>query len=179
MKLKNHSRGFSLLESLIALIVLSIGLIGASAVQVSTLKFGQVSAQRSSAASQIASITDRMRSNLAGVRMVTPYRFEQTWSAIPNAIPAAVNCTTQCGFAQIAQRDLNEWLTQLNQVLPNGRGVITATTTAAVAERWQITVMWEEKDLISDSGSTGMKSGCPAAVAAPAEVQCVTVNFQP
>jgi type IV pilus assembly protein PilV len=180
MKNKQLNQGFSLLESLIALIVLSIGLIGASAVQVSTLKFGQVSAQRSNAAAQILAISDRMRSNLAGVRdAAIPYRFVQTWATIPSSIPATVNCAVGCTHLQIAQRDLNEWLTELNRVLPNGRAVITPTNPTTVAQRWQITVMWEEKDLVTATGGTGMKSGCPAAVAAPVEAQCLSVNFQP
>jgi type IV pilus assembly protein PilV len=165
-----HQRGFSILEALISLVVLSVGLIGASAVQVSTLKFTQVSQQRSTASQQLFSITEKMRSNLAGVRAGN-YNFSVPYASIPSAIPAAVNCPVSCSAVQIAQRDTNAWLTELARTLPSGRAVITSTTAPIM---WQITVMWEEKDLSAD-----LRSSCPAAVAAPATVQCISANFLP
>ena len=171
----HRASGFSLLEVLVALVVLSIGLIGVAAVQVSSLKFTQTSQQRSMASNQIAAMTERMRSNLAGVRAGS-YAFNFAYGAIPGAIPAAVSaavphpCTGVCTPAQLAQQDLRDWLVELNRALPNGRAAITGDA----VNSWRITVMWEEKDL-----SAGLKSDCPAPFAAPAEAQCLSANFQP
>jgi type IV pilus assembly protein PilV len=167
---KSIQQGFSILEVLISLVVLSVGLIGASAVQVSTLKFTQVSQQRSTASQQLLTITEKMRSNLAGVRAGS-YAFAFPYAAIPGSIPAAVACPVGCTAAQIAQRDLNTWQNELNRSLPGGRAVITSVTAPTI---WQITVMWEEKDLAAE-----LKSACPPAVAAPANVQCISANFLP
>jgi type IV pilus assembly protein PilV len=161
--------GFSILEVLVAIVVLSIGLIGVAAVQVSTLKFTQVSQQRSAGAQYIMSMTERMRSNLAGVRAGN-YAFAQPYAAIPGAIPAMVACAANCTPAQVAQRDLSQWLTELNAALPRGRGVILGDATNA----YQITVMWEEKEL-----SAGLTAPCPAVAVAPAEAQCLSATFQP
>ena len=176
MKNKFHrSAGFSLLEVLVALVVLSIGLIGVAAVQVSSLKFTQTSQQRSMASNQLASMTERMRSNLSGVRQGF-YAFSFPYASIPGAVPAAVSasvphpCSGQCSPATLAQQDLRDWLVELNRALPNGRAVITGDA----ANSWRITIMWEEKDL-----TAGLKSTCLPALAAPAEAQCLSANFQP
>jgi type IV pilus assembly protein PilV len=168
--MKTNQSGFSILEALISLVVLSVGLIGASAVQVSTLKFTQVSQQRSTASQQLSAITEKMRSNLAGVRAGS-YAFSFPYASIPASTPAPVNCSATCTAPQIAQRDLNLWQAELTRALPNGRAVITAINAPIL---WQITVMWEEKDL-----SAELRSACPVALAAPATVQCVSANFLP
>jgi type IV pilus assembly protein PilV len=172
MNIKSQNSGFSILEVLVSLVVLSIGLIGVAAVQVNTMKFGQVSQQRSNASQQVMAISERMRSNLAGVREGR-YALLGTFAAIPSMVPAASVCTggTGCDTAQISRTDLNNWSAELARVLPSGRGVINATNAPL---GWQITVMWEEKDL-----AAGLRSVCPPAVAAPAEVQCMTANFLP
>jgi type IV pilus assembly protein PilV len=176
MKAMNKNQGFSLLEVLVALVILSIGLIGVAAVQVNTMKFGQVSQQRSNASQQLMAITERMRSNIPGV-LLGSYNLVGTYSALPTQVPAAdpacKSPTGGCGPQQLARTDLNEWMAGLALVLPGGRAIINPP---AAARPWQIVVMWEEKDLAT---SAGMRVACPAIVAAPATIQCMTVNFQP
>jgi type IV pilus assembly protein PilV len=169
MSMKNN-QGFSLLEVLVALVILSIGLIGVAAVQVNTMKFGQVSQQRSNASQQVMAISERMRSNLAGVRAGN-YTFVGTFAALPSMVPSVINCTGGCTAMQISRMDLNLWLGELARALPSGRAIINSTN---APQSWQITVMWEEKDL-----AAGLRSQCPAVAAAPAEVQCMTANFLP
>ncbi len=166
----HRQSGFTILESLVALVVLSVGLIGAAAVQVSTLKFTQVSQQRSGAAQQLLSISERMRSNLEGVRAAN-YNIADTYASIPGNLPTLPSCAATCTAQLIAQKDLNQWQTEIARSLPGGVGVINGTQAPLF---WQITVMWQEKDLSAD-----MRSACPPALAAPATVQCVTMNFQP
>jgi type IV pilus assembly protein PilV len=170
MKTINRNQGFSLLEVLVALVILSIGLIGVAAVQVNTMKFAQVSQQRSGASQQIMAISERMRSNLAGVRAGN-YNFVGVFAALPSMAPSVINCSGTCTALQISRMDLNLWLTELARALPSGRAVINQ---ANAPQSWQITVMWEEKDL-----AAGLRSQCPAFAAAPPEVQCLTANFLP
>jgi type IV pilus assembly protein PilV len=164
------SRGFSLLEVLVAVLVLSAGLIGVAATQLSSLKFTQVSQQRSSAAQYLVSMTERMRSNLGGVR-AGDYVFDQTFANIPGAIPGTVNCSGTCLPNQVAQRDLNVWLAELAVALPDGRGVVTRN---AASNTWQVTIMWAEKGL-----TAGFRAACPIAAAAPSDVQCISTSFAP
>jgi type IV pilus assembly protein PilV len=165
------SAGFSLLEVLVAVVVVSVGLIGVASVQTTTLKLVQVSQQRSSASQYVQSMADRMRSNLAGVRAGNYVRVPTpTYAAIPGVLAGYNDCVNSCGPQQRAEADLRAWLNELAIALPGGRGVILGDP----AQTHQITVMWEEKGL-----SPGLKAPCPLAVAEPPEVQCFSASFQP
>lgn len=61
-------RGFSLLEALIAVLVLSIGLLGVAALQANALRNNQSSLERSMAVAQSYSILEAMRANVAAAR---------------------------------------------------------------------------------------------------------------
>lgn len=58
-----RSRGFTLIEALVALVVLSIGLLGVAALQLTSLKTNHSSAMRSQATFLAYDIIDRMRAN--------------------------------------------------------------------------------------------------------------------
>jgi len=60
-----HARGFTLTEALVALVVLSIGLLGVAALQLTSLRSNQSSAMRSQATFLAYDIVDRMRANRA------------------------------------------------------------------------------------------------------------------
>ncbi|HEU4781279.1 MAG TPA: type IV pilus modification protein PilV [Steroidobacteraceae bacterium] len=59
----HRSRGFTLIEALVALVVLSIGLLGVAALQLTSLRSNHGSAMRSQATFLAYDIIDRMRAN--------------------------------------------------------------------------------------------------------------------
>lgn len=59
----NRSRGFTLVESLVALLVLSIGLLGIAALYMETLRAGRSALYRTEAVTMAADLADRMRAN--------------------------------------------------------------------------------------------------------------------
>ncbi len=167
----SHQQGVSLIEALVALIVLSLGAIGVAGVQLGSIKFNQVSQQRSFAVHHLTAMTDRMRGNMAAVA-AGQYTFNFNYGDIPGNIPAATGCSVNCTSQQIANQHLRDWLLQLAAALPNGRGTITQAAITPGAP-YLVTVMWEEKDL------TGAlrDARCPAT--APATAQCIVADFQP
>ncbi|HET7774229.1 MAG TPA: type IV pilus modification protein PilV [Burkholderiaceae bacterium] len=167
----SRQAGLSLIEILVALVVLSLGAIGVAGVQLSTIKFNQVSQQRSNAVQLATSLTDRMRSNMPGVGAGN-YVFNFPYAAIPGNVPAAPNCGAPCTPQQLASLHLNQWLTELAAALPEGRGTVTQIG-AGVGSPYRVTVMWAEKDLTG----LGRDARCPAT--APPEAQCLLVEFQP
>lgn len=174
---RRPSQGFSLIEVLVALLILSIGVVGVTGVQLSSIKFNQVSQQRSYAAQHALSITERMRSNLEGVRPPANfYIFDWPFATIPSKVPAAPvgDCATACTPQQMANKNLNQWLTQLAASLPSGRGTISQSPPLVVGAPYVVTVMWEEKEL---NLALSQSSDCP--VGTPVTVQCVRMEFQP
>lgn len=65
--LRRHDRGFTLLEVMIALLVLSIGLLGLAALQTTALRTGQAADMYTRAVLAVTDMSERMRANPAGV----------------------------------------------------------------------------------------------------------------
>ena len=145
-----HTRqhGFSLLEVLIALFVLSIGLLGLAGLQTFSVKFVHQSYQRTQATLLIYEMIDRMRANGAGVAGGA-YVLAST-----NVPPAAGNCvTTPCTtYADMAAYDMNQWITNITSPsfvgLTQGQGAIEAVAVAVGAPAlYDIKVSWQEHNL--------------------------------
>jgi len=123
--LRNKSAGFSLLEVLVALLVLSVGLLGLAALQAVALKSNHGAYQRSQATFLAYDIIDRMRAN----RVL----------AISGSYNLAM-ASAPSGSTTLAQQDLVDWMDNFVAVLlPAGDGSI-ACTTAAVCT---VVVQWD------------------------------------
>lgn len=110
-------RGFTLIEALIALVVLSIGLLGLANLQAIGLRQNNTAYQRSQATLQAYDMADRMRANLTAVS--GGYYNNPTGSTHPECSSAA-GCTT----AQMAEQDFYEWNLANARLLPDGTGVV-------------------------------------------------------
>lgn len=154
--------GFTLIEVLIALIVLSIGLLGLAGMQLGGLRSNTDAYHRTQATLLAYEMADRMRANMAGVR-------NGNYNNITSTKPADPGCiSTGCNVEQLGRHDTFAWLAGLQNTLPAGRG--TVAVSAADNAVFIITVMWDE----ARSGATG--ESCSGAVG---ELQCLSVNFQP
>ena len=122
---RRRGRGFTLIEALVALLALSIGLLGVAALQLSGLRNNLSAAWRSQATYLSYDIIDRIRAN----------RDRRTnYTCALGAVPAA-----SVG-APVAQNDLAEWKANLAAALPGGDGTVTVNgadnTTVIVTVEW-------------------------------------------
>jgi type IV pilus assembly protein PilV len=124
------ARGFTLLEVLIALIIVSIGLLGVAAMQATTLKNAGSSKYRSTAISLTADMADRLRANLEGV-MIGNFAVGNGYNRPRTALDDAAYNTPQptcrssgCLPAEMAQDDLAAWQQRLASSMPRGTGVV-------------------------------------------------------
>jgi len=147
--------GFSLLEVLVAIVVLSIGLLGLAGMQATGLKNNNSSYQRSQANILANEILDRMRANQVGVDAGA---YDDPYSGGTPALPTAPACvTTSCNSATMATYDVAEWDAKLGSTLPSGQGMITGSGANSV---FTITVMWDDER----TGATGTDCGGDPAV---------------
>ncbi len=153
MKKIRRSAGFSLLEVLIAVVVLSIGLLGIAGLQLTGMRFAHNSNLRYLAALQATDMADRMRANRAGI-IAGNYNNISGIGSDPNCIE------TGCSPAQMAATDAFQWNTVNGGSLPTGVGTVVG---AGLNSVFTITVSWTEMG--------------PGGVAAQA--QNFTLNFQP
>jgi len=117
-------RGATLVEVLVALLVLSIGLLGVAALQVSALQTNQGAHVRSQASVLAYDIADRMRANRA-VALAGGYNVLYT--------------VTPSGGA-LNELDLQNWKAALTNTLPTGQGEISLVGSIAL-----IRVRWTDK----------------------------------
>ncbi len=149
---KSMQSGFTLLEILVAIVVLSIGLLGLAGLQVVSLNNNQIAYYRSIATQQAYDMADRMRANLAGIRDGNYDNLTATLPADPGCIASGTSgCTT---LSNVATTDQFQWLTGNAAVLPAGAGTVrcargpSANCVANVAgsnREFDITVSWTEK----------------------------------
>lgn len=161
-----RQKGFTLLEVLVAIVVLSIGLLGMAGLIASSMRNNQIAYYRSVATQQTMDMADRMRANLAGVRGVGGVG---DYDALAAIIPAAANCVAvTCTVAQMAVYDHAQWNTANSRLLPGGVGTVASTPPGG----FLITMMWTEKDMGGASDP-----GCPAGT--PANTRCFLTRFTP
>lgn len=148
---KRHPRrqaGFSLLEVLVALLVLSIGLLGLAALQTMGLRFNTQSYQRTQAVLNAYDIIDRIRANPGGM---TAGRYDD----VDIAAPAPTEPACPCNATQMADVDIAQWKNTLATLLAEGNGAICRGTlnadftncTPGVGTSFMVGIQWTENDL--------------------------------
>lgn len=130
MTTSNRMGGFTLLEVLVALIVLSIGLLGLSGLQTTGLRNNHSAFLRSQATLVTGDIIDRMRANRDAA-------FNGDYDIAYNATPTQVTCTSACSTLQVAQMDVELWRAYVERLPAGGSEVsVTAAGIAEVKVRW-------------------------------------------
>jgi type IV pilus assembly protein PilV len=141
--------GFTLLEVLIALLVLSIGLLGIGKLMMLSARANDSAYMRSQATALAYTMLDAMRSNRQAAIV-------QGYDTAMGAFPGPVACTVAapCNSGQQAQSDLNLWGTSLNVALggalPQGQGSVATVVapdkvTGANNVTATVTVQWSDK----------------------------------
>jgi type IV pilus assembly protein PilV len=166
----NTQQGFTLLEVLIALLVLSIGLLGLAALQTTGLRSNEMASMRTTSTMLAYDITDRMRANPAGRGLVedetdldgdgnfTDFIYVAANDKYPITVDTPTSLTEDCDLAdcdptELATYDLFKWRKAV-ELLPGGKSDITVTVAASTATHI-ITVYWDE----NRTGATGLN--CP------------------
>jgi type IV pilus assembly protein PilV len=131
--------GFTMVETLVALVVLAIGLLGIAALYLDSLRAGRTAIYRTQAVSLAADLADRIRVNRdAGLA----YEI-----ALAGTATAKANCTTTtgCNAADMAGTDLSDWKARVAQQLPEGDGSVDVTVgVGGEPSSYVITVSWTE-----------------------------------
>jgi len=149
-----NAKGFSLLEVLIALVILSVGLLGIAAMLSTTVKSNDSAYMRSQATALAYNIIDRMRANQNAaqngeydIALGTP---------APGSSTVCNGVAANCSAASLANFDLSQWKQSLDSSangLPNGDGSI-AVNAASGVYAVKVTVQWNDSRALHALGGS-------------------------
>ncbi|HXV08547.1 MAG TPA: type IV pilus modification protein PilV, partial [Burkholderiales bacterium] len=137
---RHRESGFTMVEVLVALVVLAIGLLGIAALYLNSLQSGRTAIYRTQAVNLAADLADRIRANR------TAQNAYATAFADAEAVVAACDATGGCVDTDLASTDLARWKATLAQLLPNGAGQVVVTPPVGAGEpaTYIVTVRWVE-----------------------------------
>lgn len=155
---RQKQSGLSLLEAMIALVIISVGLLGIAALQINALKQNNSAYWNSQAVWMAHDMAERMRANSSVI--------DTDYVGIDTSNAYAQDCqTAACTPAQLAIADAADWKAQV-ETLPAGRGIIRNPN----AGETEIAVMWDDEG----TGATGTACGNDPAV----DLTCYTITLR-
>jgi type IV pilus assembly protein PilV len=168
-----QQQGFTMVEVLIAVLVMAIGLLGLAGLQLTSLQSNQSAYHRSLATMAAMEIADRM---LANGGQLASY---ETGLGAPSSASSCVG--SSCGPSSMASYDLAQWKCSLGKhnndgtcqalgvtgELPEGDGQIVDDGTG----QYTITIMWDDER----TGATGTNCGGDPET----DLTCFTLSFKP
>lgn len=132
-------RGFSMIEILVTIVVLSIGLLGLAGLQLTGLKYNHSAYLRSQATLLASDIIDRMRAN----RQVA---LTGGYDLLMGSMPGNASCVgpgQNCTPAEMATADIAEWKQALQDLLPAGDGSIERQVNGNEVI-FTVTIQWDD-----------------------------------
>ena len=140
-----RQRGITLIESLVAIVVAALGILGIVGVQMRTLADTSTSLRRAQAIRLIEDLGERMRTNPSALANLN------TYVANFAASPSVGNCASGCDLTQLAAYDLAVWKKAVGDTLPAGKVSIfvpPAESALAAGQGRQLGVMvaWRENE---------------------------------
>lgn len=163
--------GMSLIEVMVAVMILGSGLLGLGALQARAIAMSQSSQYRSIAADLAADLADRIRANRTPYFVMEDSALQASFAArLPpdfakcpqNATPSSAPvCSAQSAGHQsyLVQTEMTEWNQALRAQLPNATYTLVSTAASASATnplsgfyRYTLTITWKD-DRTSSSAS--------------------------
>lgn len=146
LAVKQRQQGVTLIESMIALLVISIGLLGIAALQITAMSQNTSSLNHSQAVWIAYNMSDRVRANMTDFNNYAGIDTNNTYNQDCMSGP--------CTDAQMTVADASDW-GNLIAGLPGGRGII-----ANDPDGLMIMVMWDDEG----TGATGTNCGPDTSV---------------
>lgn len=167
--------GVSLIEVLVAILIVSLGLLALAGLLNVSSRVAKTSEFRATAAQLAADMVDRMRANRTGA---VAGNYVQTPSALRTAKDTKVTCATatSCTALEIANQDKAEWNTLVFNALPGGTGYVDYTGTTGVGDLW---IIWTDPNALNEASNSdnrliyGTSNGCPGSFATSTTVSCM------
>ncbi len=182
--------GASLIEVLIAILLLSFGMLSLAGMLSYSVQLPKLSAYRATAANLAASHVERIRANPEGFAKpdnsggyyTAALNESSAWSFTPIAVSGS-NCSytgTQCTLQTLAAKDINEFRNLVRRELPAGDMITKCSTSPCVKTSYgELWVVWQEPSTFAalSAASDNCPSEATTAYSNPAP-RCLYIRFK-
>lgn len=161
LKVRGFSRGFSLVEALVGLIIVCVGLLGVGQLMLFGLQTGAAALTRTQAVYLLGDMMERIRANpdardAYDCATYSPAPTEK--GCAPSGVPAV-----QCSARELAEDDLARWQRLVRQSLPlRGSGPCAANVRYFAdadergVSRYEVEITWHERGQEAPASLTGV-----------------------
>ena len=171
-------RGISLIESLVAIVVMALGLLGILGVQMRTLADTQTGVRRAHAIRLIEDLSERIKSQPNALGHLGGYA--RAWDS-SGALNTSINCKTNaCTPADMVTYDLNRWMESVRAAMPLGDATVFLPKNNSTTDPRQLAVMisWRESEVqgktVAETNSHKSVFAVSAKDAADQTIACPT-----
>jgi len=146
--IRKHRRmsGISMVEALVALVVISVGMLGIAALYLASMQAGRSANLRMQAVNLATDMADHIRANQLG---------RSFYKAAATDKGESKDCATKtCSAQDIAKNDIYVWKRAISEALPanaNGQLTFTDVAGAMTPDVCEVLVTWREPGADVDS----------------------------
>ncbi len=190
---RGKQQGVALMESLVALVVLALGVMGLLGLQLRTMVNNQNASHTASAARLADALFEAVKSNPNASPSLNPAftvnaplnpaqwawlgAYTHGWNVLP---PAGANCNggVLCNAGQKAAWDVNQWKQSVRQNLPNGEAAVLL---GSIPQQLVVVVGWRanEQAGVANPSAVNLPGGLVAPAACGTTHTCYFAYGQP
>ena len=144
-----RQRGFSLIEALVAFLILSVGMLGIASLQLISLKAGKTAELRTVAVIKAEEMLERIRNNPVAV---LSYVVTVGDLGVDNNCNDSGGTIKMCNSVEMAEDDVFNWKLDLKTSLPDNAGTTATVDVVAPvpgvnpAATVTVTISWQERN---------------------------------
>ncbi|MCO5336447.1 MULTISPECIES: type IV pilus modification protein PilV [Delftia] len=199
---RRTDEGVTLIEMMVALIILSIGLLGLAGLQAATTKYRITTMSRTAGTGLVFDLSERIRINAdaagpsfmqEGSSTTSLYTITADWATQQKNSNFTVtkNCNSAaCSSSERATFDLLSWRQKVRESMPQGSAMLSGNKRDGIA----VTLMWFDKEFTDGSSDATLQKAptcnadqsgmarqtcCPAEAKAVEGVRCSRFSFVP
>lgn len=197
--------GFTLIEVLVSVLILSIGMLGIAGLQAATSRYKMNSWVQNVSTRLVSDLSSRMRNNptMAGpafgetLGASSNYVLQDTWDEqqlglleTPDDFKNCLEVGVECSASETATSDLRNWRLNVREMMPSGSAWIEGSRATGIT----VTLMWIDKNNVGGSDATllvapdcssdtpagaAQANCCPEGAEVPVGVRCRRLSFIP
>jgi len=137
---KQQQAGFSLLEVMIAVVIIGVGVLGIAALQTTSSVMTESSVHRGQAAALAIEIVERMRVNMTEAKAGN-----YDISVLPTLTTTCIGPAKDCSTSELKEHDLRVWSDRVAALLPSGSATISTSADNGIDPvDITVTMQWDD-----------------------------------